>query len=228
MTAYDGSVQQDWTIDNRALWKPWHSRKAEYALPWEAPTGAHDMYKAGADGAPGQDGAAATIQVGNVTTGEPGTDATVTNSGTSSNAVLDFVIPKGEKGDKGDQGDQGPAGNDGADGAAATIQIGQVTTVGPEEQASVTNVGTDTNAVLNFSIPRGERGATGSGGEGGTSDYEALENIPTINGQLVMGDKSLQDYGIQPAGNYAEVSSTKHLALKSLDGDDVINLAITV
>ena len=47
MTAYDGSVQQDWTIDNRTLWKPWHSRKKEYALPWEQPTGAHDMYKAG-------------------------------------------------------------------------------------------------------------------------------------------------------------------------------------
>lgn len=47
MTAYDGTVQQDWTIDNRTLWKPWHSRLAEYALPWEAPTGAHDMYKAG-------------------------------------------------------------------------------------------------------------------------------------------------------------------------------------
>ena len=47
MTAYDGTVQQDWTIDNRTLWKPWHSRKAEYALPWEQPTGAHDMYKLG-------------------------------------------------------------------------------------------------------------------------------------------------------------------------------------
>lgn len=47
MTAYDGTVQQDWTIDNRTLWKPWHSRLAEYALPWEAPTGAHDMYKSG-------------------------------------------------------------------------------------------------------------------------------------------------------------------------------------
>lgn len=47
MTAYDGTVQQDWTIDNRTLWKPWHSRKKEYALPWEKPTGAHDMYKAG-------------------------------------------------------------------------------------------------------------------------------------------------------------------------------------
>ena len=45
--AYDGTVQQDWTIDTATLWKPWHSRKKEYALPWEAPTGAHDMYKAG-------------------------------------------------------------------------------------------------------------------------------------------------------------------------------------
>lgn len=45
--AYDGAVQQDWTIDTPSLWKPWHSRKPEYALPWEQPTGAHDMYKAG-------------------------------------------------------------------------------------------------------------------------------------------------------------------------------------
>lgn len=43
MTAYDGSVQQDWTIDTSTFWKPWHSRKKEYALPWEQPTGAHDM-----------------------------------------------------------------------------------------------------------------------------------------------------------------------------------------
>lgn len=45
--AYDGTVQQDWTIDTPTLWKPWHSRKPECALPYEAPTGAHDMYKAG-------------------------------------------------------------------------------------------------------------------------------------------------------------------------------------
>lgn len=45
--AYDGAVQPDWTIDTATLWKPWHSRKPEYALPWEAPTGAHDIYKSG-------------------------------------------------------------------------------------------------------------------------------------------------------------------------------------
>lgn len=47
ITAYDGSVQQDWTIDTSTLWKPWHSRKPKYALPWEPPTGSHDMYKSG-------------------------------------------------------------------------------------------------------------------------------------------------------------------------------------
>ncbi len=57
---------------------------------------------AGADGAPGKDGAAATVTVGTVTTGEPGTDASVTNTGTENAAVLDFLIPKGEKGDPGD------------------------------------------------------------------------------------------------------------------------------
>ena len=45
--SYDGTVQQDWTIDTPTCWKPWHSRKPEYALPWVAPTGAHDMYKSG-------------------------------------------------------------------------------------------------------------------------------------------------------------------------------------
>lgn len=58
----------------------------------------------------GDQGDAATVDVGSTTTGAPGTDAEVTNSGTDSAAILDFVIPRGDKGDKGDDGDQGPAG----------------------------------------------------------------------------------------------------------------------
>lgn len=45
--AHDSTVNTYWTIDVRTLWKPYHSRKKEYALPWEQPTGAHDMYKIG-------------------------------------------------------------------------------------------------------------------------------------------------------------------------------------
>ena len=47
----------------------------------------------------GPPGAAATVTVGTVTTGEPGTDAIVTNSGTESAAVFNFTIPKGENGE---------------------------------------------------------------------------------------------------------------------------------
>ena len=55
----------------------------------------------GPQGQQGEPGAAATVTVGTVTTGEPGTDAIVTNSGTESAAVLDFTIPKGEAGPTG-------------------------------------------------------------------------------------------------------------------------------
>lgn len=58
----------------------------------------------GPKGNDGAAGAAATIKVGTVTTGAAGTAAKVVNSGTTSAAVLDFVIPQGPKGDKGEQG----------------------------------------------------------------------------------------------------------------------------
>ena len=58
----------------------------------------------------GTDGSAATIQVGTVTTGQPGTNASVTNSGTSSAAVLDFTIPAGATGSQGPAGPGVPTG----------------------------------------------------------------------------------------------------------------------
>lgn len=60
-----------------------------------------DKGDTGTQGEPGKDGAAATVTVGTVTTGDPDTPASVTNSGTENAAVLDFVIPQGEKGDPG-------------------------------------------------------------------------------------------------------------------------------
>ena len=47
------------------------------------------------NGANGANGTSATVTVGSVTTGAAGTQASVTNSGTASAAVLDFVIPRG-------------------------------------------------------------------------------------------------------------------------------------
>jgi collagen type VII alpha len=69
-------------------------------------------------GPAGQDGAAATIAVGTVTTGAAGSSATVTNAGTSSVAVFNFAIPRGATGATGATGPQGPQGVQGIQGTA--------------------------------------------------------------------------------------------------------------
>jgi len=92
----------------------------------------------------GPAGESATINIGTTTTGAPGTPASVTNSGTTNNAVLNFVIPRGEQGN------------------AATVNVGTTTTLPAGSAATVTNVGTPSNAILNFGIPAGNGGNTTS------------------------------------------------------------------
>lgn len=94
----------------------------------------------GEKGEPGKDGLSATIKIGEVTTGKPGSDVTVENVGDDTNAVLNISIPKG------------------ADGKAASIKIGTVTTGESGDEAKVENVGTDTEAILNFTLPKGDMG----------------------------------------------------------------------
>ena len=55
----------------------------------------------GAAGSQGTNGTAATIAVGTVTTGLPGSSASVTNAGSSSSATFNFAIPKGATGASG-------------------------------------------------------------------------------------------------------------------------------
>jgi len=55
----------------------------------------------------GDQGDAATLDVGTTTTGLAGTDASVVNVGSTSEAVFNFTIPRGDKGETGDTGDTG-------------------------------------------------------------------------------------------------------------------------
>lgn len=133
---------------------------------------------AGPAGKDGKDGQAATITVGTTTTGAAGTNAQVQNSGTSSAAVLNFTIPRGERGETGATGATGatgPAGQDGQDGEAATITVGSVQTVAPEYPATVTNSGTSSAAVLDFEIPRGLTGETGPAGQAGQDGQDGAD-----------------------------------------------------
>lgn len=108
----------------------------------------------------------ATITIGTTTTGEAGTDATVINSGTAENVILDFTIPAGATGPTGPTGADGaigatgPTGPAGADGETPTITIGTVTTGAPGTDAEATITGTAPNFVLNLTIPQGPTGPT--------------------------------------------------------------------
>lgn len=137
-------------------------------------------------GTKGDTGTAATIAVGSVTTGAAGSAATVANSGTAGAVTLNFSIPQGAKGDTGNagvgvssatvngsgnliitktdsstvdagsvvgtQGDKGDAGD------AGTITINAVATGAAGTNVIITNTGTASAALLNFTIPKGDTG----------------------------------------------------------------------
>lgn len=290
----------------------------------------------GQDGRDGVDGAAATIAIGSTTTGQAGTSASVTNSGTSSAAILDFVIPRGADGADGTDGTNGrntfikysatnpasdsdmkdtadawmgvyngietsaPAhytdyqwynikgatgatgangaycwikysateptadsdmkdtadawmgvyagdaqtapttytsytwyrikgadgqnGTNGQDGAAATIAVGTVTTGAAGSSATVTNAGTSSAAVFNFSIPQGVAGSTGPAGPGVAAGGTAGQILSKVDGtnyntQWInppSGGNEVHSYKLQStiinsatvAGSYKEIGSS--------------------
>ena len=88
-------------------------------------------YVQGPTGPTGPAGAA-TITIGQTTTGAAGTNASVTNSGTAENVVLNFTIPRGNTGDTGPIGPQGPQGPQGLQGnTGATGETGPTGPTGP-------------------------------------------------------------------------------------------------
>ena len=55
-------------------------------------------------------------------------------------------------------------------------------------------------------------------------DYDELINKPLINHVVVEGDKTLADYGIQPAGNYAHLNASGKVPFEELDDSILGNL----
>ena len=68
----------------------------------------------------------------------------------------------GPTGPQGPTGPTGPTGPSGEEGSSATVRVGTVTTGDPGSDAAVTNSGTEQDAVLNFTIPRGDSGSSAS------------------------------------------------------------------
>ena len=117
---------------------------------------------------------------------------------------------------------KGEQGKHGTDGAAATVAIGTVTTGEPGTTASVTNVGTDTAAVFDITIPRGDKGTDGTGAGDVVaaadntftatntfngvlktkSDMQAVGALPTV---LQRGDSNIQTYTLNNGLNRSVV-----------------------
>lgn len=103
---------------------------------------------------------------------------------------LDTGYFKGEKGDAGEPGQNGTDGHDGVDGQDAKINGVNTLTI---EAGSNINLEQEGNTLTISST---------GGGSGGTTNYQDLINKPSINNVTLTGNKSLNDLGIQAAGNY--------------------------
>ena len=112
-------------------------------------------------GPPGPPGEAATVTVGRTTTGEPGTQAQVTNSGTESAAVLNFVVPRG------------------ATGATPQIQV-RVTQLPEGAEPTVEVTGTAEAPVITLGIPAGATGGQGPQGPAGQTPTITIGQVETL------------------------------------------------
>lgn len=155
------------------------------------------------------------------------------------------VGPTGPKGDAGaagkdgatgPQGPVGPSGSDGAPGAQ-----GDPGKSAYQSWKDVGNQGTEQEFIESLKgapgeqgpqgIP-GEKGATGpQGSEGkpgpqgppGTTTYQELTDKPQINGAELTGNKTLEELGIQPKGDYisAETDPTVPAHVKGITSENI-------
>lgn len=166
----------------------------------------------GPKGEKGDKGDAATISVASTSTGAPGTDASVVNQGTSSDAQLAFTIPRGDKGDKGDKGDQG---------RAATVMVSNTITGEPGTDASVVNQGTAGDAVLKFTIPRGATGATGATGPKGEKGDTGATGAQGPQGEPGQAGAD----GYSPSATVTQTASGATISITDKDGTTTADIS---
>ena len=136
-------------------------------------------------GVTGPTGPSSTLNLGTVTTGAPGSNAAISNSGTSTNAIFNFSIPQGPTGPTGalgPTGPTGPTGSTGPTGAASTV-------TGPTGPEGPTGPTGPTGADSTVTGPTGPTGATGAQGPQGVpitliGSVPLVINLPTTGNDL--------------------------------------------
>lgn len=121
----------------------------------------------------GPAGTAASIAVGTITTLAPDQPATVTNRGSSSAAIFDFGIPRGEPGNGSDEGTQGPQGMSAYQVAVANGFVGT------EVQWLASLIGQQ--GIQGIQGPPGTNGTNGTNGSNGAAATIAVHNVSTLS-----------------------------------------------
>ena len=84
------------------------------------------------------------------------------------------------------KGDKGDTGATGADGITPTLKVGSVTTLAAGSNATVNMTGSNNVYTIDFGIPKGAKGDTGSSGGGeGTTVVNPTLNIGTVTGGAI-------------------------------------------
>lgn len=123
----------------------------------------------------GDPGEPPTFGIGEVTTGQPGTEADVQVSGVGGEYELSFTIPRGD------------VGATGATGATPNLTIGTVQS-GTTPAATIT--GTPESPVLNLTLPKGDKGDRGDGDVSEVRGEKGLTGTVTNSGALKADLKS--------------------------------------
>ena len=137
----------------------------------------------------------------------------------------------GPQGETGPQGPQGPAGNNGTDGAAATITVGEVTTLEAGASASVTNSGTTSAAVFDFAIPQGATGPQGPQGTPTTVNGKSGTSI-TLNasdvGAMSTGTAQTMTASLTAMTNPTETTAQMRNIYIAANGTDPTSINVPV
>lgn len=166
------------------------------------------IYLCDLSGVQGATGDAATVTVGTVTVGAAGSDPSVTNVGTSAAAVLNFVIPKGDKGDPGDKGDTGA-------GISSIVLTSGNHAPGALDTYTVQLTNGET---FDFQVYNGADGPKGDDGDAGKSAYQQAVEGGYTGTEAEFGEMLASGPWLPTAGgnvNYISIQNEGGLGLEA-------------
>ncbi len=117
----------------------------------------------------------------------------------------------GQDGQDGRDGRDGQDGRDGTDGVSATVAVGTVATGNAGTNVIITNTGTNRDAILNFTIPRGDKGETGADGADGRDGRDG------VDGQNGQDGQDGQD-GFSPTATVVKSGDTATITITDKNG----------